>query len=72
MHAWDEPAETLLALAPKQAAQLVMPQLGEPVEPAHAERVTAWWRNVDIVESDKAPPEPPAMTLPRSVPWPID
>ena len=35
MHAWDEPAETLLALGPKQGVQLVMPRLGEPVEPAH-------------------------------------
>jgi len=72
MHAWDEPAETLLALAPKQDAQLVMPQLGEPVEPAQAERVTPWWRNVDVIESGKAPPEPPAMTLPKSIPWPLD
>ena len=28
MHAWDEPAETLLALGPKQGVQLVMPRLG--------------------------------------------
>jgi L-ascorbate metabolism protein UlaG (beta-lactamase superfamily) len=31
MHAWDEPAETLLTLAPKHSAQLVMPRIGEPV-----------------------------------------
>ena len=31
MHAWDEPAETLVALGPKRGAQLVMPRLGEPV-----------------------------------------
>ncbi len=37
MHAWDQPAETLLELGPKAGAQLVMPRLGEPVEPAHAE-----------------------------------
>ena len=47
MHAWDEPAETLLALAPAKGAQLLMPRLGEPVEPAHAPDVTPWWRAVD-------------------------
>ena len=36
MHAWDQPAEVLLELGPK-GAQLVMPRLGEPVEPAHAD-----------------------------------
>ena len=29
IHAWDEPAETLLKLAPAQGVQLVMPRLGE-------------------------------------------
>src|SRR5213075_1689345 len=47
MHAWDQPAESLLALGPKAGAQLVMPRLGEPVEPSHAERVEPWWRVVD-------------------------
>ena len=41
MHAWDQPAETLLELGPRAGAQLVMPRLGEPVEPAHAEGVEA-------------------------------
>ena len=39
MHAWDQPAERLLELAPHSAAQLLMPLLGQPVEPAHAEIV---------------------------------
>ena len=47
MHAWDEPAETLLALAPQRGVQLVMPRLGEPVEPRNAEAPTPWWRAVD-------------------------
>ena len=34
MHAWDQPAEELLELAPKAGAHLVMPRLGEAVEPA--------------------------------------
>src|SRR5205085_725988 len=40
----EEPAETLLELAPAHDAHLVMPRLGEPVEPSRAERVTPWWR----------------------------
>ena len=72
-HAWDEPAETLLALAPSHNAQLVMPRLGEAVEPAHAERVTPWWRAVDAVVLPKAPEkEPEAETLPKTVAWPLD
>jgi L-ascorbate metabolism protein UlaG (beta-lactamase superfamily) len=70
LHAWDEPAETLLALGPKQGVQLVMPRLGEPVEPVQAEAVTPWWRAVDMPERGEV--EAPAMTLPKSMPWPID
>jgi len=66
LHAWDQPAEALLALAPARRAQLVMPRLGEAVEPAHAEAVTPWWRGVDTAEIA------PAMTLPKSMPWPVD
>jgi L-ascorbate metabolism protein UlaG (beta-lactamase superfamily) len=43
-HAWDEPAETLHKLAPAQQAQLVMPRLGQPVEPAQVEAVERWWQ----------------------------
>ncbi len=43
MHAWYEPAEALLAKKPEG---LLMPRLGEPVEPARAEAGTPWWRPV--------------------------
>ena len=72
MHAWDQPAETLLSLGPKRGAQLVMPRLGEPVEPAHADRLIPWWRAVDLVEQGKSVVEVPAMSMPKSTPWPID
>jgi L-ascorbate metabolism protein UlaG (beta-lactamase superfamily) len=72
LHAWDEPAETLLALGQKKGARLVMPRLGEPVEPAHVDGVTPWWRAVDTPERGSLAAEPPAMTLPKSMPWPID
>ena len=72
LHAWDEPAETLLALGPKQGVQLVMPRLGEPVEPVQAEAVTPWWRAVDMPERGDVAVDAPALTLPKSMPWPID
>jgi L-ascorbate metabolism protein UlaG (beta-lactamase superfamily) len=72
MHAWDQPPEVLLELGPQAGARLMLPRLGEPVEPAYAGRVEPWWRAVDggarvprrktIVEGK----------LPASVPWPID
>ena len=80
LHAWDEPAETLLRLAPEKNAQLLMPRIGESVELARAERVTPWWRAISALESEPAssaaPPEE-APSLPPTgdgsgVQWPID
>ncbi len=74
LHAWDEPVETLLALAPKTNTQLVMPRLGEPVEPSRVEGVTPWWRGVDVAKPGGKPvaAEPVPVTLPKSMPWPVD
>ncbi len=72
MHAWDEPPETLLALAAKTDVPLVMPRLGEPVEPAHVHRVVPWWRGVDTVPLSERPLPPPVAALPKEVPWPMD
>lgn len=72
MHAWDQPAETLLELGPKAGAQLLMPRLGEPIEPAHADRVAPWWRNVDTTARNPPPEGTESTTLPKSMPWPID
>jgi len=70
MHAWDQPAERLLELAPQTGAHLLMPLLGQPVEPAHAEIVAPWWREVEkgAVKPDTAG----EITMPLSVPWPLD
>jgi hypothetical protein len=68
LHAWDEPAETLLALAPRRGVHLVMPQPGEAVEPAHVDHVVPWWRGVE--RTDAAPPAP--LTWPRALPFPLD
>jgi L-ascorbate metabolism protein UlaG (beta-lactamase superfamily) len=72
MHAWDDPAETLLALGPKRGAQLVMPRLGEPVEPARVDRVTPWWRAVDAPKVSATRVDATPTTLPKSMPWPLD
>ena len=72
MHAWDEPVETLLTLAPQHDVRLVMPRLGEPVEPAHSEAVTPWWRGVDKAAHGKPPAAPEVTRLPKAMPWPID
>jgi len=72
MHAWDQPAEVLLESGPKAGAHLVMPRLGEPVEPAHAEQVTPWWRGVDAIGHESEPGAPPETTMPKAMPWPVD
>ena len=74
LHDWDEPAETLLALGPRRDAQLLMPRLGEPVEPVEAGIVTPWWRAVDGAQRTPAHAAPPAdaVSMPKSMPWPID
>lgn len=55
-HAWDQPAERLLELAPANNVQLVMPKLGAPVEPLHVEGVDPWWRAVAALEKGAPPP----------------
>ena len=46
MHAWDEPAETLLALAAHSGSRVITPRLGAAVEPEHVEHALPWWREV--------------------------
>jgi len=74
MHGWDDPAETLFAEAPRRGVQLVMPRLGEAVEPAHVDRVKPWWRSVEQAQrrAPKGLQEPRDTPPPKSMPWPID
>jgi L-ascorbate metabolism protein UlaG (beta-lactamase superfamily) len=73
MHAWDEPVETLLALGAKRDVPLVMPRLGEPVEPAHAGKVSPWWRAVERIPAPAAAAEPePLARVPKTLWWPRD
>jgi L-ascorbate metabolism protein UlaG (beta-lactamase superfamily) len=76
MHAWDEPAETLLAEAKARNVPLLMPQLGEAVEPAHQRPVQPWWRAVDTQAVAPAAADTQATVtdeaLPPQMPWPVD
>jgi L-ascorbate metabolism protein UlaG (beta-lactamase superfamily) len=71
MHAWDQPAEEILRLSDIAGAQLVMPRLGEAIEPAHIERAEPWWRAVDTFDATPGKPDA-ATTLPQAMSWPID
>ncbi len=71
-HDWDQPVETLLERAPGSGARLLLPQLGEPIEPSLERSVTPWWRAVDGSTPRRHPPEPSAITLSKAVPWPFD
>lgn len=46
-HAWDEPAEVLFARAPRD--RLLMPALGQAIEPSRVEGAAPWWRDVAAV-----------------------
>jgi L-ascorbate metabolism protein UlaG (beta-lactamase superfamily) len=72
MHPWDQPAETLLRLAPGAGTHLLMPRLGEPVEPAHGKDAEPWWRT-DRVEHRRPLRETlTAAAVPRSIGVPMD
>jgi L-ascorbate metabolism protein UlaG (beta-lactamase superfamily) len=44
MHAWSEPAETLVAIAAERGTHVLTPRLGEPIEPTLDPPTAAWWR----------------------------
>lgn len=60
VHPWDEPAEQLIAVAGDEAVPLLMPRVGEPVEPGEGPRVDPWWREVHGAPTLPTPdlPEP--------------
>lgn len=70
MHAWDQPAEALLAHA--AGAQLLMPRLGEAVEPAHGRDVEPWWRMGAGERTRTLGEQLAAAALPRSIQVPMD
>ncbi len=46
LHLWDEPPETLLALAKPSGAKIVTPMIGQAIEPSKVEGPNPWWRAV--------------------------
>lgn len=80
MHDWDDPAEQLLEAAGAGDLPLLLPRLGQPVEPVDRPAPTAWWR---AVGAGPAAPERPAgdvrggaeADVPAragALPWPLD
>jgi len=53
-HAWNDPAETLVALAAERGARILTPRLGAAFEPEHLDGPTPWWREV---QSRRARPQ---------------
>jgi len=72
MHAWDQPAEALLQLTSPAATRLMMPRLGQAVEPAHAEAVEPWWRAAAEGRRRRGLGSVVGGTLPKTLPWPMD
>lgn len=73
MHAWDEPAETLYARGREQDVPLLMPRLGEPVQPARVEQASPWWRTVEREpRRGKRTASAAGLRLPKRMPWPFD
>ena len=72
IHDWDLPAETLLKLGPDRGAQLLMPRLGEAVEPAHDYPLRPWWRAVDSGAPARESAPADETKLPSAMPWPFD
>ena len=70
MHAWDQPPEVLFERGPKVGARLLMPRLGQPVEPEQSLRLEPWWRAA--ASGTRKPATAAEVTLPNNVPWPID
>jgi L-ascorbate metabolism protein UlaG (beta-lactamase superfamily) len=72
MHAWYQPAEALLQLAPEHGTQLLMPRLGEAVEPAISfDAVAPWWRAAGGAGLSSGSGDVTTRLL-SAVPWPID
>jgi len=70
IHPWSEPAETILRLGAPAGVPLIMPKLGAPIEPTHANGVDPWWRSVasthpkPLVEPDAPESQMPIERMP--------
>jgi L-ascorbate metabolism protein UlaG (beta-lactamase superfamily) len=72
MHAWDEPAEILLMHANPATSHLLMPKLGQPVEPGERRPVDPWWRTIGSDKIQQARDLAAEQSLRERLPWPLD
>jgi len=83
MHAWDFPAEVLYAARTRSAGSLLMPRLGQPIEPAQDHDPEPWWRVVEDAQSmpsanvvnhrSRVPTtQPEGSPTTAALPWPLD
>ncbi len=55
MHPWDEPVDVIFRRGAATGVPLVIPRIGETVEPGRFEQVTPWWRAVSGAAATEAP-----------------
>lgn len=78
MHDWDEPIETLLAKGVLCDSPLLLPTLGQALEPAHGAQTEPWWRDIGsggAVPSQASTREDKSLEVGdkvRTFPWPFD
>lgn len=73
LHPWDDPPEQLMTMAPRRGAQLVMPRLGEAIEPGRVDRVNPWWRALAGLERSDDAVEPSSLEeQDPAIQWPLD
>ncbi|NJK31944.1 MAG: hypothetical protein HC927_05730, partial [Deltaproteobacteria bacterium] len=76
LHEWDQPVERLLELSTRDNLQLVLPRIGEVVEPAKVEQVSPWWREATVVveqrDAETVRQEAVADTGAGELEWPLD
>lgn len=81
LHDWDQPVEALLQQAPALGVPLLLPQLGQAVEPGHDPAALPWWRAFAGASPAAGAPAPAqrANLLPPAapagvdkMPWPLD
>jgi L-ascorbate metabolism protein UlaG (beta-lactamase superfamily) len=72
MHAWDAPAERLIELAPKAGITMMVPRLGDALEPAAGARLDPWWRGVARMRSKVLTPTPADAEGASRASWPLD
>jgi L-ascorbate metabolism protein UlaG (beta-lactamase superfamily) len=71
MHDWDEPAEALLRLG--GGVPLLMPELGQPSEPARTGEPRPWWRHTGVPAVFRAPSaSEPELDPSAPIAWPLD